>query len=59
MPTRRPPVCLTIRIVALRTMLRVAAFLGFVCGPVQAQPQQPNILVIMGDDIGWFNEHTP
>jgi hypothetical protein len=32
-------------------MLRVAAFLGFVCGPVQAQPQQPNILVIMGDDI--------
>jgi hypothetical protein len=22
---------------------------------VQAQQQKPNILVIMGDDIGWFN----
>jgi len=24
-------------------------------GPAQAQQQKPNILVIMGDDVGWFN----
>ena len=24
-------------------------------GPVQAQEKKPNILVIMGDDVGWFN----
>jgi arylsulfatase len=23
--------------------------------PAQAQQQKPNILVIMGDDVGWFN----
>src|SRR5438128_475467 len=23
--------------------------------PVAAQPKKPNILVIMGDDVGWFN----
>ena len=26
-----------------------------VCGLAQAQEKKPNILVIMGDDIGWFN----
>src|SRR5271168_4240952 len=28
-----------------------------VCGtlPTQAQTQKPNILVVMGDDVGWFN----
>jgi arylsulfatase A-like enzyme len=31
----------------------VAVLLG--TGPVLAQQQKPNILVIMGDDIGWFN----
>ena len=24
-------------------------------GPVQAQQQRPNIVVIMGDDVGWSN----
>jgi hypothetical protein len=24
-------------------------------GPLQAREKKPNILVIMGDDIGWFN----
>ncbi len=55
MHTRRPPVCLTIRMAMLSQVLGVAACLGLVCGPVQAQPPKPNILVIMGDDIGWFN----
>src|SRR5215813_8151755 len=36
-------------------------FLAFIAtfvlltGSVQAQPKKPNILVIMGDDVGWFN----
>jgi hypothetical protein len=52
MHTRRPPVCLTIRMAVLSTVLGVAACLGLVCGPAQAQQPKPNILVIMGDDIG-------
>ena len=55
MHTRRPPVFRTIRMAVLRTVLAGAACLAVVCSPVQAQPQRPNILVIMGDDIGWFN----
>jgi arylsulfatase A-like enzyme len=31
-----------------------AALIG-AAGPLQAQEKKPNILVIMGDDIGWFN----
>src|SRR6201988_1630015 len=31
------------------------ASLGWLVGPAVAQPQKPNILVIMGDDVGWFN----
>ena len=34
--------------------LLLGAVPGFV-SPVQAQQQKPNILVIMGDDIGWEN----
>ena len=55
MHTRRPPMFLTIRMAVLSVVLGAAAFLGLVCGPVQAQQPKPNILVIMGDDIGWFN----
>jgi arylsulfatase len=34
----------------------LAASLPLVCvGSAQAQAQKPNILVIMGDDVGWFN----
>src|SRR5262249_50723528 len=51
----RPHVFLLIRMAVRRTMMLVAAFLGLVCGPAQAQQQKPNILVIMGDDIGLWN----
>ena len=34
--------------------LLLGAVPGFV-SPAEAQQQKPNILVIMGDDIGWFN----
>jgi arylsulfatase A-like enzyme len=55
MHTRRPSWFLTCRLTVLTLVLGAAAGLGLVCGPVQAQPPKPNILVIMGDDIGWFN----
>ena len=32
----------------------LAAILSAVC-PAQAADKKPNILVIMGDDVGWFN----
>ena len=32
----------------------IGAFLGGPA-PAQAQERKPNILVIMGDDVGWFN----
>jgi arylsulfatase len=31
------------------------AFAIALCGPVLAQPKKPNILVIWGDDIGYWN----
>ena len=37
---------------ALGLLLAVSPLLK---GPAQAQQQKPNILVIMGDDVGWFN----
>src|SRR5262245_30119717 len=41
--------------VAAATILGIAPF-GPSVGPAQAQPQgKPNILVIWGDDIGWYN----
>ena len=43
----------TFRTVALTGALTVALFLS-VGGLVQAQ-DKPNILIIWGDDIGWFN----
>jgi hypothetical protein len=36
-------------------VLGMAACLELICGLAQAQPQKPNILVIMGDDIGLWN----
>jgi arylsulfatase A-like enzyme len=35
-------------------VLTLAALLALVAGPAAAQ-QKPNIVVIMGDDIGWYN----
>jgi len=45
---------------SLRTMcslLAMIAAIGLVSTPAYAQPsgKKPNILVIMGDDVGWFN----
>ena len=38
-------------------MIAVAASAASLCAVCSAQAQQkkPNILVIMGDDVGWFN----
>lgn len=44
--------------IILRTlvvMLALSAAVVMVAGPADAQEKKPNILVIMGDDIGWFN----
>jgi arylsulfatase A-like enzyme len=41
-----------------RSLLAAAVAVSAVTAPVMAQQQQqrrPNILVIMGDDVGWFN----
>jgi arylsulfatase len=43
---------------AARLWLGVLTVIGAVTlagGPAAAQPRQPNIIMIMGDDIGWFN----
>jgi arylsulfatase len=36
-------------------LLAILASLMLAGAPVCAQQQRPNILVIMGDDVGWFN----
>ena len=38
----------------LSVLTATAALVG-AAGPLQAQEKKPNILVIMGDDVGWFN----
>ena len=38
----------------LSLLTATAALIG-AAGPLQAQEKKPNILFIMGDDIGWFN----
>jgi len=44
------------RLVQLMASLGVSVLLGLAAGPVQAQgPARPNILVIWGDDIGYWN----
>src|SRR5208337_4766381 len=37
------------------SVLIATAALMCTAAPLQAQEKKPNILVIMGDDIGWFN----
>jgi hypothetical protein len=39
---------------ALSVLFAVAAVLSMAAGPVDAQQKKPNILFIMGDDIGWM-----
>ncbi|MGB7832836.1 MAG: sulfatase-like hydrolase/transferase, partial [Xanthobacteraceae bacterium] len=41
-------------LLACAAFLVSAPFLGGLA-PAQAQERKPNILVIMGDDVGWFN----
>ena len=36
-------------------VMAVLAVLALVAGPAVAQQKKPNILVIMADDVGWFN----
>jgi arylsulfatase A-like enzyme len=50
-----PTMFFLMRIPVVRIAIMVAAFVVLICGPAPAQQQKPNILVIMGDDIGWFN----
>jgi hypothetical protein len=38
----------------LTVLAATTTFIG-VAGPLHAQEKKPNILVIMGDDMGWFN----
>jgi arylsulfatase A-like enzyme len=44
----------TLAVYSLPLLTVIAALIG-AAGPLQAQEKKPNILVIMGDDIGWFN----
>src|SRR5258705_12556784 len=37
------------------SVLTATAVLMVASGPLQAQQKKPNIVFIMGDDIGWFN----
>jgi len=39
----------------LTTVTLAVAFLVLVCAPAQAQQKKPNILIIWGDDIGYWN----
>ena len=50
------------RLMRLGALLRLTsagvlacAWITVAATPVQAQERKPNILVIMGDDVGWFN----
>ena len=46
---------LTIMKTKLIALLLGFTFCAFLNGPAFAQAKKPNILVIMGDDIGWYN----
>jgi arylsulfatase A-like enzyme len=41
--------------VSLAAGLAALACLAVLAGPASAQTDKPNIVVIMGDDVGWFN----
>src|SRR6478752_989047 len=45
------------RIAAIATVMTVSTAAAPTFGEIKADPKrgQPNIIVIMGDDIGWFN----
>ena len=45
------------RLIDIESLVRVAAivFVASIAASANAQSAKPNILVIMGDDIGWFN----
>jgi arylsulfatase len=48
--------CCASSAVAIAACAVIAAAIGIVsAAPAHAQAQKPNILVIMGDDVGWFN----
>jgi arylsulfatase A-like enzyme len=40
---------------AVYPAIALFAALAVMCAPASAQQRKPNILVIMGDDVGWFN----
>jgi arylsulfatase len=40
---------------ALLSVITLFAALAATCAPSAAQQPKPNIIFIMGDDIGWFN----
>jgi arylsulfatase len=45
-----------VRLVGVTVSVFIAALLNFpTAGQAQTAEKKPNILVIMGDDVGWFN----
>jgi arylsulfatase len=44
-----------IRAIGLAVLASFVAVMASIAPVAAQQPQQPNIVVIMGDDIGWFN----
>src|SRR5262245_25369970 len=51
--------CMKMRAVVARlrmcTVVTILVAVPLLAGVATAQQQRPNILVIMGDDVGWFN----
>src|SRR5262245_30557022 len=51
--------CMKTRAVGARlrmcTVVAILVAISLVAGVATAQQRRPNILVIMGDDVGWFN----
>ena len=51
--SKSPPLRRWMHLLGVVTLVCALAAVGL--PTAQAQQQKPNILVIMGDDIGWFN----